>query len=179
MSALAIKGWCPGALRPMLSGDGLVVRVRPYGGRLDATQAAGLADLAERYGNGLIDVTSRANLQIRGVSEQRPSAAARRACAVAAARPGSGNRIPAQHSGHAVLGHRRRHMFACRRARAGSCAIAPSIFRPSSASPSMTERSACSPARPLTCGSSAIAPAVSSCAPMVRNSAAASRAARP
>lgn len=74
MSAIAIKGWCPGALRPMLSGDGLVVRVRPYGGRFDARQAAGLADLAERYGNGLIDVTSRANLQIRGVSERRHAA---------------------------------------------------------------------------------------------------------
>ncbi len=74
MSSIAIKGWCPGALRPMLSGDGLVVRVRPYGGRLDAQQAAGLADLAERYGNGLIDLTSRANLQIRGVSELRHAA---------------------------------------------------------------------------------------------------------
>ena len=70
MSAVAIKGWCPGALRPMMSGDGLVVRVRPYGGRLDARQASGVADLAERYGNGLIDVTSRANLQIRGVTER-------------------------------------------------------------------------------------------------------------
>ncbi|WP_028349640.1 precorrin-3B synthase [Bradyrhizobium murdochi] len=70
MSAVAIKGWCPGALRPMLSGDGLVVRVRPYGGRLDARQAAGITDLAERYGNGLIDLTSRANLQIRGVSDE-------------------------------------------------------------------------------------------------------------
>lgn len=65
MSAVAIKGWCPGALRPMLSGDGLVVRVRPHGGRLAATQAAGIAELAARHGNGLIDVTSRANLQVR------------------------------------------------------------------------------------------------------------------
>ncbi|WP_426609912.1 precorrin-3B synthase [Bradyrhizobium sp. McL0616] len=70
MSASAIKGWCPGALRPMQSGDGLVIRVRPFGGRLDATQVTGLAELAERFGNGLVDVTSRANLQIRGVSEQ-------------------------------------------------------------------------------------------------------------
>ena len=69
MSAASVKGWCPGAIRPMPSGDGLVVRVRPFGGRLDAAQAAGLADLAERHGNGLIDVTSRANLQIRGVSD--------------------------------------------------------------------------------------------------------------
>lgn len=69
MSAIAVKGWCPGALRPMQSGDGLVVRVRPFGGRLDAAQIAGLAHLAERHGNGLIDVTSRANLQVRGVSD--------------------------------------------------------------------------------------------------------------
>jgi precorrin-3B synthase len=69
MSAVAIKGWCPGALRPMLSGDGLVVRVRPHGGRLLAKQAAGLSELAARYGNGLIDVTGRANLQIRGVTD--------------------------------------------------------------------------------------------------------------
>ncbi|WP_315831803.1 precorrin-3B synthase [Bradyrhizobium prioriisuperbiae] len=70
MSAVAIKGWCPGALRPMRSGDGLVVRVRPHGGRIDAQQAAGLAALAKRYGNGLIDLTARANLQIRGVSDE-------------------------------------------------------------------------------------------------------------
>ncbi|QOG20268.1 precorrin-3B synthase [Bradyrhizobium sp. SEMIA] len=70
MSASMVKGWCPGALRPMQSGDGLVVRVRPFGGRLEANQIAGLAELAERHGNGLIDVTSRANLQIRGVSEE-------------------------------------------------------------------------------------------------------------
>jgi precorrin-3B synthase len=68
MRAFAIKGWCPSALRPMLSGDGLVVRIRPYGGRLSAAQAAGIADLAARFGNGLIDLTGRANLQIRGVS---------------------------------------------------------------------------------------------------------------
>jgi precorrin-3B synthase len=65
-----IQGWCPGALRPMMSGDGLVVRVRPPLGRLTPDQAAGLADLAARHGNGLIDLSSRANLQIRGVSQQ-------------------------------------------------------------------------------------------------------------
>jgi len=69
MSAFAIKGWCPSALRPMPSGDGLVVRLRPRGGRLSSEQAAGIAELAARNGNGLIDLTGRANLQIRGVSE--------------------------------------------------------------------------------------------------------------
>lgn len=69
MSAFAIKGWCPSALRPMRSGDGLVVRIRPRGGRLSATQAAGIAALSQHHGNGLLDLTGRANLQIRGVSE--------------------------------------------------------------------------------------------------------------
>jgi precorrin-3B synthase len=68
MNGFAIKGWCPSAYRPMQSGDGLVVRVRPRGGRLSAEQAFAIADLAERYGNGLIDLTGRANLQVRGVS---------------------------------------------------------------------------------------------------------------
>jgi precorrin-3B synthase len=69
MSAVAVKGWCPGVWQPMQSGDGLVVRIRPRGGRIDAKQAAGIAELAERHGNGLIDLTNRANLQIRGIRE--------------------------------------------------------------------------------------------------------------
>jgi precorrin-3B synthase len=69
MSTFAVKGWCPSALRPMQSGDGFVLRVRPHVGRLTPAQAAGLAELAARHGNGLIDLTGRANLQIRGVRE--------------------------------------------------------------------------------------------------------------
>ncbi|MDO6800288.1 cobalamin biosynthesis protein CobG [Shimia thalassica] len=63
------KGWCPGAYRPMMSGDGLVVRVRPTCARLTADQVMGLCEVADALGNGVIDLTSRANLQIRGVSE--------------------------------------------------------------------------------------------------------------
>ncbi len=51
----------------MLSGDGLVVRVRPHAGWLTSAQAAGIAALARQHGNGLLDLTSRANLQLRGV----------------------------------------------------------------------------------------------------------------
>lgn len=69
MSTPAIKGWCPGAHRPMMSGDGLVLRVRPFAGELSAEQVLGLCALAETYGNGMLDLTSRANLQIRGVSQ--------------------------------------------------------------------------------------------------------------
>lgn len=64
-----IQGWCPGALRPMLSGDGLVVRIRPRAGRLTPTQARGIAMLSRQFGNGMLDVTSRANVQLRGVTQ--------------------------------------------------------------------------------------------------------------
>lgn len=65
-----VKGWCPGAHHPMMSGDGLVVRVRPFHSQLDRQQVLGLCDLAEEFGNGMLDLTSRANFQIRGVAEQ-------------------------------------------------------------------------------------------------------------
>ena len=69
MSGFVVKGWCPDAWHPMAAGDGLIVRVRPRLGRLDRAQAAGLCEAARTFGNGLIDMTSRANLQIRGVRE--------------------------------------------------------------------------------------------------------------
>jgi precorrin-3B synthase len=66
-AAPLIQGWCPGALRPMASGDGLVVRVRPHAGRLSPAQAAGIAAAARSHGNGLIDLSARGNVQLRGV----------------------------------------------------------------------------------------------------------------
>lgn len=66
----SVKGRCPGAFKPMMSGDGLIVRVRPFHARLDRRQVLGLCDLAQAHGNGFLDLTNRANLQIRGVSEQ-------------------------------------------------------------------------------------------------------------
>ena len=69
-AAVEIKGWCPGARRPMPSGDGLIVRVRPHGGALKVAALRQLAEAAQRFGNGQIDLTRRANLQIRGVSPE-------------------------------------------------------------------------------------------------------------
>lgn len=62
-----VKGWCPGAHRAMASGDGLLVRVRPPLARLTLEQALGLCALAQALGSGIIDLTHRANLQLRGV----------------------------------------------------------------------------------------------------------------
>jgi precorrin-3B synthase len=70
MAEPVIQGWCPGALRPMPSGDGWVIRVRPPGGRLTQLQAREIARLARAHGNGTIDLSSRANIHLRGVTEQ-------------------------------------------------------------------------------------------------------------
>lgn len=65
-----IKGWCPGAWRPMATGDGLLVRVRPPLGQLSRKQVLALCKATETFGSGLIELTSRANLQLRGVTDE-------------------------------------------------------------------------------------------------------------
>ncbi|MCJ2013376.1 precorrin-3B synthase [Methylobacterium sp. J-076] len=65
----ARRGWCPGLARPMPTGDGLLARLHPPLGVLTLPQARAVAEGARRYGNGHLDLTARANLQIRGVSE--------------------------------------------------------------------------------------------------------------
>ncbi len=63
------KGWCPGALRPMQTGDGLLVRVRPRAGSYSLEALSAIADTAARFGSGEIDLTNRANVQLRGLHE--------------------------------------------------------------------------------------------------------------
>jgi precorrin-3B synthase len=64
------KGWCPGALRPMETGDGLLVRLRLTGGILSVRNASAIGRCANQYGNGLIELSNRANLQLRGVKTE-------------------------------------------------------------------------------------------------------------
>lgn len=61
------RGWCPGAWRPMPSGDGWLLRIRVPLGRLSRVQSEGLAALMQTYGLGVIELTQRAHLQWRGV----------------------------------------------------------------------------------------------------------------
>jgi len=63
------RGWCPGLARPMPTGDGLLARVHPPLGMLSRDQARAVAEGARQFGNGHLDLTARANLQIRGVSD--------------------------------------------------------------------------------------------------------------
>lgn len=56
---------CPGVLRPWPAEDGLLVRLRLLGGQVASAALLALVDVAERYGDGRVHVTSRANLQLR------------------------------------------------------------------------------------------------------------------
>lgn len=69
-NARNVRGWCPGALNPMESGDGLIVRLRAHAGMLSADDLLAISGIAQRYGNGLIDLTRRAKIQVRGVMHE-------------------------------------------------------------------------------------------------------------
>lgn len=69
------KGWCPGALRPMETGDGLLLRVKPRAGAFSVDALAAIAETAALCGSGDIDLTNRANLQLRGLDADHYSQA--------------------------------------------------------------------------------------------------------
>ena len=74
-AAPEIKGWCPGALTPMESGDGLLLRAKIVGSKLSLTHVSEIVAIALGCGNGRIDLSQRAQLQIRGVRETTLAAA--------------------------------------------------------------------------------------------------------
>jgi precorrin-3B synthase len=69
---------CPGALRLHAAADGMLARVRLPGGMLSGAQLRSLRELAEEFGDGHLELTSRANLQIRALKQgDSPALAAR------------------------------------------------------------------------------------------------------
>ena len=82
-SAIAVpprRGVCPGLSAPMPTGDGLLVRLTPIG-TVSLSAFAQLCAAARRLGNGVIEITSRGNIQIRGFN---PASASEFATTVAA-----------------------------------------------------------------------------------------------
>jgi len=53
----------------MPSGDGLLIRAKAVGSCMSAAQMREIARIADNCGNGLIDLSQRAQLQLRGISE--------------------------------------------------------------------------------------------------------------
>jgi precorrin-3B synthase len=62
------RGACPGLSAPMLTGDGLLVRLTPSGRTIVLDTFAALCAAARQHGNGIIEITSRGNIQFRGLS---------------------------------------------------------------------------------------------------------------
>ncbi|HLH88318.1 MAG TPA: precorrin-3B synthase [Xanthobacteraceae bacterium] len=63
------RGACPGLSTPMQTGDGLLARLTPIGTvSLDAME--GLTAAARRYGNCIVEITSRGSIQVRGLTAQ-------------------------------------------------------------------------------------------------------------
>ena len=61
------RGACPGLSAPMPTGDGLLTRFMPIGTIALATFKRVCA-AAQTYGNGIVEVTARGSIQIRGLS---------------------------------------------------------------------------------------------------------------
>lgn len=58
---------CPGALQTHAAADGALARVRVPGGALTAAQLLDLAAAARELGDGALELTSRGNVQLRGL----------------------------------------------------------------------------------------------------------------
>ncbi|MBL8575958.1 MAG: precorrin-3B synthase [Mesorhizobium sp.] len=62
------RGACPALSAPMKTGDGLLVRLNPVAGGLSPDALIGLCKASEKHGNGIVEVTARGSLQIRGLT---------------------------------------------------------------------------------------------------------------
>ncbi|MEI4276921.1 precorrin-3B synthase [Klenkia terrae] len=69
---------CPGAVQTHRAADGQLARVRVPGGLLSAAQVQVLAGSAVELADGALELTSRGNLQLRGLAPDAPAELARR-----------------------------------------------------------------------------------------------------
>ncbi|OUL21458.1 precorrin-3B synthase [Nostoc sp. RF31YmG] len=60
---------CPGLFYATPAQDGILSRIRIPGGILNSKQCRAIAEIADLYGGGYVDVTNRANLQIREIHQ--------------------------------------------------------------------------------------------------------------
>lgn len=65
---------CPGLLRIVQALDGGISRIKLPGGVLTDVQARAISDAAQRHASGVLELTNRSNLQIRGVRAESEQA---------------------------------------------------------------------------------------------------------
>ncbi|ARV61991.1 precorrin-3B synthase [Nostocales cyanobacterium HT-58-2] len=64
---------CPGLFYRTSARDGILSRIRIPGGILTSQQFSVMADLADKFGIGYVNITNRANLQIREIRTEIPT----------------------------------------------------------------------------------------------------------
>jgi len=69
MARIRDQDACPGALQVHRAADGALARIRLPGGMLEPAQLEALADAATRFGLPAMELTSRGNVQIRGITD--------------------------------------------------------------------------------------------------------------
>ena len=77
MNAPLPRGLCPTLAAPMQTGDGLLVRLNPVASGFSPNTLIGLCEAALGHGNGIVEVTARGNLQIRGLTARSAVALSR------------------------------------------------------------------------------------------------------
>src|SRR5256885_76433 len=65
---MSVRGSCPSVAAPMPTGDGLLARLILHE-PVPIDRIAALCSAAHEHGNGIIEVTQRGNLQVRGLDE--------------------------------------------------------------------------------------------------------------
>jgi precorrin-3B synthase len=76
MNAPFRRGACPALSAPMPTGDGLLIRLSPAG-TIALDTCAGLCAAVRDHGNGIVEVTSRGSIQVRGLTAASAPAFAR------------------------------------------------------------------------------------------------------
>lgn len=65
---------CPGLFYAVPAQDGIILRVRTPGGFLTSPQSQAVAQFAAQHGDGYVQITHQANLQIRAARAVPPAA---------------------------------------------------------------------------------------------------------
>ncbi len=91
VAASLVRGACPTVAVPMATGDGLLARLPPQPVPLTPASLAGLCAAAEACGNGILEITRRGSIQVRGL---RPETVANFGAALRAAGVATDDGVP-------------------------------------------------------------------------------------